>query len=610
MRKPWSISTTVRTPERIPGFLTVLKKLEGERFDSNNQIKYQVLLIKHRLYRPTKMTPSQKEYFENFETDMPYSVAEDIFNSQDYIDPAMRGRNSVAPLNKMGLCIAKSAADSIRITNLGNQFLLENYDLGKVFFYHFLKWQLPNPDSRTFSANAGFSIIPFIGTLHLIRKVNELLLDLGNHPTGITKEEFSLFVPTLIHHQDISSQAARIIDFRTQLNSLRTTSSKNSFRTRYIQAYASEFLETEDSTANASLIKNLKDYGDNTIRYFRLTRYIFIRGGGFYIDLEPRRSIEIGKLLETYDASPKDFNSPEEYIEYLADINQPVLPWQTETELRRIAQSQRADIDSLIVDLGNKSVSIPTFQFIDTANLNIDALNQYVDSMRSFRTSLQELELHVESQNISKIEEYIEALRTIHSSPKKKSIELERLVTLALIALNDALTIKPNYPVGDDNQPTFTAPANKPDIECFYNQFNSVCEVTMLTTRSQWYNEGQPVMRHVRDFENAYAEKDVYCLFIAPRLHQDTIETFWYATKHGYRNDRQRIVPFSITQFIRLLEALLEIRRQGRSFTHEKLLNLYDAIIALADNATHSDQWINGIPGAIEDWKSSMLGSS
>ncbi len=63
---------------------------------------------------------------------MPFSVAESIFNAQNYEDPAiMRGRNSVAPLNKMGLCIAKNSAEGIRITPLGEYFLSEDYDLGK-----------------------------------------------------------------------------------------------------------------------------------------------------------------------------------------------------------------------------------------------------------------------------------------------------------------------------------------------------------------------------------------------------------------------------------------------------------------------------------------------
>jgi hypothetical protein len=54
MKKPWSISTTVRNAERLREFLRVLKKLEGQNFNTDNQIKYQVLLIQERLYKPQK----------------------------------------------------------------------------------------------------------------------------------------------------------------------------------------------------------------------------------------------------------------------------------------------------------------------------------------------------------------------------------------------------------------------------------------------------------------------------------------------------------------------------------------------------------------------------
>jgi hypothetical protein len=227
--------------------------------------------------------------------------------------------------------------------------------------------------------------------------------------------------------------------------------------------------------------------------------------------------------------------------------------------------------------------------------------------LRGYRRKLQELETHCESQDVAKIQEYISALKGIHQSDNKKSIELERLATLALNALNDALEISPNYPVGDDNEPTFTAPANKPDIECFYAKFNSVCEVTMLTDRSQWYNEGQPVMRHVRDFEDSYSDKATYCLFIAPRLHQDTVETFWMAIKYGYKGATQKIVPLSISQFVRLLEILLEIRKQGGRFTHDELLGLYEQILGLTKVVKHSDEWIERIPDIINAWQKSVL---
>lgn len=587
--------------------MRVLKTLEGQPFNSDNQLKYQILLIQHKLYQPTQLTREQEDYYKDIEREMPYAVAEEIFNNQRYRDPAMRGRNSVAPMNKMGLCVAKNSANGVRITPLGEYFLSDGYDLGKIFFIHFLKWQLPNPASDGFAERDGFGIKPFIGTLHLIKEVNKKWKALGNDPVGITKEEFALFAPTLIHYQNIVAQAKKLVEYRTQLREQTSEANKRTFKKRFQRRFAQEFLQTRATDEVNSLLNNLWDYGDNAIRYFRLTRYIYIRGGGFNIDLEPRRMIEIESILLSDNAAPASFATSDDYINYLADLNQPVLPWETDIELKNIIRVLTDDINHFVEDLRSKSITVPVFEFKNSSSLDREGLKLYAENIRTYRRKLQELEAFFESQNVEKIREYIDALRNIHQYVNKKSIELERLTTLAINALNDAIEIKPNYPVGDDNEPTFTAPAGKPDIECFYEAFNSVCEVTMLTDRSQWYNEGQPVMRHVRDFEESYPDKGVYCVFVAPRLHQDTIETFWVAIKHGYRGTLQKIVPLSITQLIKLLEVLVSLKESGRRLNHAELSRLYEEIIALTNNVSDSLEWIEHIPATIDAWGERIL---
>jgi len=164
-----------------------------------NQIKYQILLIQNKFYKPTGLTKEQEKLFNNIKKEMTFEIAKEIFDTQNYKDPAMRGRQSVAPLNKMGLCIAKNSSEGVKITPLGEYFLSEDYDLGKLCFIHFLKWQLPNPATRTFSENNDFNIKPFIGSLHLINEANKLWTKAGNKPVGINRDEFCLFVPTLIN---------------------------------------------------------------------------------------------------------------------------------------------------------------------------------------------------------------------------------------------------------------------------------------------------------------------------------------------------------------------------------------------------------------------------
>jgi len=92
MRKPWSISTTVRNPERLRDFLRVLKSLEGQEFTKDKQIKYQVLLIKERLYKPNNIPQKYKKYYDDPTIAIPYKIAKEIFDHQHYEDPPMRGR--------------------------------------------------------------------------------------------------------------------------------------------------------------------------------------------------------------------------------------------------------------------------------------------------------------------------------------------------------------------------------------------------------------------------------------------------------------------------------------------------------------------------------------
>ena len=611
MKKPWSITTTLRNPERLRNFLVVLRQLENLKWSPENQKKYQILLIQNRAYGYGSrqfyngLSREQITLINDASQEISFERAKEIFNAKNYKDPAMRGRQSINPLKKIGLVVIRDG--KVVITALGRLFLKDDFDFGEIFLRSFLKWQIPNLASRSFTESSGFAIKPFIGILHLINEVNKRWTKLKNDPIGISKDEFSLFASTLIDYKSIERQAEKLIEYRISLRSQKDEKNKKKIRNRFRKDFAKTFLGTSKSGEVTKLLNNLKDYGDNAIRYFRLTRYLHIRGAGFYVDLEPRRSIEIEKLLATDNAAPLVFENADEYIEYLADIERPVLPWETKPELEKIAENLSRDIQSYISDLKSKAIKIPAFDFQEIRKLSTEQLKQYIEGLRVHRRKLQELEIHFESQDISKIQEYINALKNIHRSSSKKSIELERLSTLALNALNDALEIKPNYPVGDDNEPTFTAPANKPDIECFYEKFNSVCEVTMLTNRSQWYNEGQPVMRHMRDFEESHTDKVAYCLFIAPRLHQDTVETFWVAIKYGYKGAMQKIVPLSITEFIRLLESLLEIRKQGKRFIHDELLNLYEQILGLTDRVTHSEEWIEQIPKAITEWQESIL---
>ncbi|MFA5434137.1 MAG: AlwI family type II restriction endonuclease, partial [Candidatus Paceibacterota bacterium] len=159
MKKPWSITTTLRNPERLRDFLIVLKDIEGEEWNLEAQRKYQVLLIKYRKYGYGSrqfyngLSPKQVSLIDDLSREISFNEAENIFNKKDYEDPAMRGRQSINPLKKLGLVSLKKG--KIYITDLGRLLLKDDYDLGEMFFRSFIKWQIPNLDNDDYSVTEG-----------------------------------------------------------------------------------------------------------------------------------------------------------------------------------------------------------------------------------------------------------------------------------------------------------------------------------------------------------------------------------------------------------------------------------------------------------------------
>jgi hypothetical protein len=607
MKKPWSITTTLRNPERSRNFLLVLKQLENSEWGIENQKKYQILLIQSRVYGygsrqfynglPQEMI----DLVDDPSREISFEQAQEIFNTKGYEDPAMRGRQSLNPLKKIGLVLVENG--KLKITDLGKLFLKEDFDFGEIFFRSFLKWQIPNPDSRDYPENGVHDIKPFIGTLHLINLVNQKEISRGNDSKGISKKEFSLFAPTLVNYSDIERYAESIISLRDKLDGKTKQEQRKIFEAYKIK-FARDFLGSNDKKEIDGLLNNLQDYGDNAIRYFRLTRYIYIRGGGFYVDLEPRRSVEINSLLAYDNAQAQMFESKERYLSYISDITQPQLPWETKEKYSEIATKLINEIHQYETDLGKESTRIKTLETLEESELK-----NYIAELRTYRRQLQEEESHKKSQAIEQIELYIESLENIFEF-EDRPILLEKLSALGLHALNDALKIQPNYPVGDDNEPTFTAPANTPDIECFYENFNAICEVTMLNGRDQWYNEGQPVMRHLRDFENKNDDKPSYCLFIAPTLHRDTVNTFWTAVKYEYEGKPQKIVPLSINQFVSILKILLKMKNDKKFLRHSEISRLYDEILQSSKSYNNSGEWMKSISETISTWGESLVTQS
>jgi hypothetical protein len=602
MLKAWSITTTVRNPERLRSFLVSLRSLENQEWNKANQEKYQRLLIKDRLYgfgSPQFYNSLPKEIIDlinNVDNEISEEIIDRIIEIKNYRDFAMRGRQSINPLTKFGFALIDNG--KVKITDLGKKLILSEKDAGDVFLKSFIKWQIPNPANDDFNHDGDYSVVPFVAMLKLISRVNEIVTSRGGNPIGLSKREFSFFVPTLIKYTDIESYANKIIESRG-LQKNKSKQERKEIRDNFRLKFAIDFLKTKEKSKINKLLTNLKDYGDNAIRYFRLTKFIRIRGNGFYVDLEPNRHTEIEALFENEFYKPKEFADKQTYLNYMSDDSLPTLPWLTKEKLSKIAIEVYDEIKTL-----QNTLNVTIQKQEDISKMSEIELNSYIEELRNSRKDLQEKDNHRKSQPIDSITEYIDQLENIYTS-ENRALSLEYFSTMGLHALNDAKEIKPNYPVGDDNEPTSTAPGGMADIECYYSDFNMICEVTMLNGRDQWFNEGQPVMRHLRDFEKN--NDNSYCMFIAPTIHVDSAETFYIANTIGYKGDKQKIAPITISQFVGLLKTLRTMRENNKYFSHNYIKELVEKIVDSTNNINNSDEWIENIPTIISTWNNLIL---
>ena len=109
-------------------------------------------------------------------------------------------------------------------------------------------------------------------------------------------------------------------------------------------------------------------------------------------------------------------------------------------------------------------------------------------------------------------------------------------------------------------------------------------------------------MRHLRDFETLHNTMQNYCLFVAPSLHQDTMNTFWNAVKYEYQGSKQKIIPITISQLIEILQGIKNAKLNNKRVTKEDMKSLYEACTQLA-SIPDSTKWSVFVTKQISDWQ-------
>jgi hypothetical protein len=582
----WSISTTLRSPDRAAQWTRAFKSFEGQVWDRENQIKYQCELIKTRAYRPTQLKDEYVDLLDNLERVVSEAKAREIFESKNYEDPPLRGRTSMSAIRSLGLI---KVQPQMALTKQGQLLAEGSIPLSEILLSFALKWQLPIPSHSSYKLANGFEIRPFVGMLALIDAVNRKWEAAGNSPKGLSLDEFHVFVQTLINYRDIDDYATRIVNLRRKVENALPGKKKTTWEDE-IKNHLASLPHGGIATSN-KVLSTLRDYGDNTLRYFRPTGFIEYRGNGRYVDIAKVMTVQCQLLISQGYAKPDAFENSEEYFDFLGDGNLALVPWSESGPVNQVKEYLRDLIQSEI-----PGAQIP--DFVDAeSRVDIRGEDDEIRALKKIITDSKLAALKVES----KTADFVSTLQEEFSILQKRNypgyleapVALEFAAFKSFVAINDALQVKPNYPVADDGEPLSTAPGGGTDLECRYSSFDLSVEVTLSRGISQWMMEGQPVQRHLRSLEQN-SDRTVYCLFLAPTLAPDTVNTFWVANVIGYEGSKQRIIPMKIDLWIEILE-LFKGRIVEETLSSNELQSVLEAGLPTGDEISNSTLWLDRI---------------
>jgi hypothetical protein len=578
----WSISTTVRNPERIPDFCTAVEAVAEKEWNRSSQLEFMYELIRRRFYEPSNMTDAQQKKFDDPEYRLSRNEAKEIFDEQNYEDPPMRGRTAIAPLRDIGVV---RIADRVRVTSIGQELIAGTISLQDVLLNYALKWEVPTPGHRRFTHQNGFNIRPFVGVLALITHVNQLWSDMGNEAVGVSKEEFEIFAPTLIAHEHIELFAQRIISIRQEVRSQRSAAARlaaaeNGFSQHLNWCSPNQIVTQTDRN-------NLRDFGDNAIRYFRQTGFIEHRGAGRYVDIAIAVAPQAEALVAGRHHVPIGFDDEETYQDYVSDLASFTPPWadtgqlvKVKNHLRRVLRAAGAEVAIAPSGSGGvvNKIRGEDQEIIGLRRALVDFRLTQLKRRSRHRDFLDEIVL-----------EYEQLLTRNYGGYLPKPVALEFNTFKTFLSLNDAVSVTANFPTGDDGEPISTAPGGATDLICEYRSFVLSVEVTLSRGNNQWVMEGQPVQRHLRQIEDQY-QKPVYALFLAPKLHEDTVETFWIANLHGYQGEKQKIAALELPiwrSYLQSQRAALESNDYG----HQDLKILLESSLPQQSLYRNSGEW-------------------
>lgn len=505
--KPLLFTTTLRNPERIRKFLTILAKYNGMVLTNDVIDKVVYDLISSKEYIPMYVK-TNADLKSQLTSDEPFSDKDTrriIANSPQQHKEAgfdhgwpSRFDTWYKFLKELGF-VYYEMGKPIEISEAGHNLVLANKEgyehlEQQVFLSSFVKYQRNNPYRRISNRNR-----PLILLLKTILKLRELV---GGTNPGVSISEIPLFI---CWKDDNSEQLAKtILELRDSFGYAPTD--------EHIYDICKDILSLGDDDERRFKISNIcHEMPDEFIRKMRMTGLISIRGGGRFVDINNLEIEKVKYVIKNY-SDILDFSSEKEYFDYVKTI------------------------DLTLVNL-KKSLS-------ETEAEKRHLFMKWVDSF-DLKTLKEELLIVSDNHASSK-----------HSILKyiSEPLRLEFLTAITLQKKFENITVCPNYSCDDEGMPSSFAPGNSADIVCTDNAGNVLFEVSLMRGRQQVANEMIPIERHLKDIR--INDKNAFSVFMAPNIHPDAIQ---YAAFAKFQSGLE-IITIDIATFVSGIENRTSIR--------------------------------------------------
>lgn len=510
-RKPLSFNTTLRNPERIAGFLSVLCNYEGKILTNEviEDICCEVLIEK--LYVPNSVKSNEEwaNIYNSYSQKYTKQQALDIMEASpqrhkeagfDYGWPS-RFDTWYKLIMEFGLCYYEIDSP-IEISPLGKDLVaaykaepIDDDAIQNVFLNAMAKFQTSTPFRKNANQN--------VPLLLLLKVINLLKCDEEENGAGIFRKEISFFL--CWPNNDAEELYQFIKKFRAKYG---YNYSDEVIYEKCLELFLDENHTSIDSLMNyIKISKLLVESTDEYIRKMRITGVVSLRGNGRFLDFNTLEMDKITYLITNYGECV-EYEDKHEFYKFLQEKDDKLFK-----------------VEEVVVD--------------DLTMLKQNALNKYANEY-SEEKIIKELEQTYRGSTSDEMLKFIDA-----------PARLEFLSAVALVKYFEGINVIPNYSVDDEGLPRFTARGGMADIECHRDGCYGLLEVTLMTgAANQTEHEMTSISDHLKDATENSSEYTM-AVFVAPILQERALDYMEYMNDRKLRNDKSAgIVAMKICDMI------------------------------------------------------------